>query len=285
MEILGNITYRSNHGIYQGIIPRFFLHFEEMSKMAFYNDKDRKAIFHAYYEKNLDDFTNFYDSYNNIVNLHKEYIDGIISGLYFKCLANGKFSADKSPEVILKKNVQDFFRDGKTLINNFAKSKLLDDGRFELSKLLAVSPKNYRKAKESMLPNLKIKGYSGLFQIIEDAEKEFKKDFFLIRDDFEHNQFRVPDFQISLQNDTVHIVEPQIIGENVFKLIHLYYHKTFNFIETLAAYFFGLNACYRSKGIITLFYNNGTVDPANFRYRYKITIDVNDPDLDKLITF
>lgn len=284
MSLLGKATSISNHGTAHGIIPRFFLHFEEMSTIAFIGDKSRKELYWEYFDNNQNDFTNFYDSYHNILKLRKEYIDGIITGVYYNRFDNGEVSADKSPEVKIKKAIQDFFKDGKPLLSNFAKSRLLDDEVFILSKVLVANPNAYKKAKEEMLPNLKIKGYHVLFQIIEDAQEYFKRDFFKIRDDFEHNMLKIPDFEVKYIDGVAHIVDPQLSGKNIFKLIDQYYYNALNLIEDLAAYFFGLNACHRSNGLITLFANKGKVDSANFRYRYKITMDVNDPDLVKLIT-
>jgi len=43
MGLLGKIVYTSSHGTAQGIIPRFFIHFEEMSNMAFVGDAERKS--------------------------------------------------------------------------------------------------------------------------------------------------------------------------------------------------------------------------------------------------
>lgn len=283
MGLLGKIVYTSNHGTAQGIISRFFFHFEEMSKMAFFGDLERKKRYKDYYDKNLNDFTNFYDSYQQVIQLRKEYIEGIISGKYYKHFENGEFTADKSPEVKIMKSIQDFFKDGKPFLNNFAKSKLLDDGVFELEKLLVVSEKNYNRTKLEITPNLKLKGYEVLFNIIEDAQTSFKKDFFLIRDKLEHNYMKLPDFEVKTENGITNIIDPHLDGKNIFMLIDLYYSKTLDLIEDLAAHFFGNNACFNSNGIITLFYNNGRIEPENFRYRYKITLDVNDSELTKLI--
>lgn len=180
-----------------------------------------------------------------MIQLRKEYIEGIISGKYYKRFENGEFTADKSPEVKIMKAIQDFFKDGKPFLNNFAKSKLLDDGILELEKLLVVSEKNYNKAKLEMSPNLKLKGYEVLFKIIDDAQASFKKDFFLIRDKFEHNYMKLPDFEIKVENGIANIIDPHLDGKNIFKLIDLYYYKTLDLI----------------------------------------TLDVNDPDLTKLIFF
>ena len=285
MGFLGKIVYTSNHGTSQGIIPRFFLHFEKMSEMAFLGDKDRKQTYLDYYDKNLNEFTNFYDSYHQILELRKSYIEGIISGKYYERFENGEFTADKSPEIKIKKAIQDFFKDGKPLLTNFAKSGLLDDGALVLNRLLVVSEKSYNRAKTEILPLLKLKGYEVIFNLIEDAQNEFKKDFFLIRDEFEHNSLRLPDFEFLFENGVLKIIDPKYQDKNIFKLIDKFYYKTFDLIEDLAAYFFGLNACSKSNGLITLFYNNGAVDPSKFRYRYTITLDVNDPNLKKLIQY
>lgn len=283
MGLLGKPIYISNHGTSQGIITRFFLHFQDMSKIAFLGDKSRSKLYVSYEKKCREDFTNFYDLYHRILDLRKKYIEGIVSGIYFKNHSPGNFMADKSPEVEIKKAIQDFFRDGKSLLNNFAKSGLLDDGVFQLSKLLVVSPKNYKKAKQAMLPNLRFPGYNVLFCIVEDAEENFKREFFRVRDDFEHNGLQISDFQINAKNQRFEIIDPTLNGINIFKLIDKCYYATFDLIESLAAYFFGINAHTRSNGIITLFYNKGKVDPSNFFYQYKITLNVNDPSLIRLI--
>ncbi len=251
--------------------------------MAFMGDITRENLYDEYYENNLDDFTNFYDGYQNVIQLRKEYIEGIISGKYYSRFDSGEFTADKSPEVKIKKAIQDFFKDGKPFLTNFAKSRLLNDGVLQLERLLVVSEKNYKTAKDEMISSLPYKVYEVFFNLIEDAQDAFKKDFFLIRDKFEHNSFRLPDFETNFENGTLHIIDPHINGQNIFKLIDLYYYSSLNLIEDLAAYFFGINAYHRSNGMITLFSNNGLVEPSNFRFRYTITLDVGDPDLTKLI--
>jgi len=282
-KLLGKIVYTSNHGTSQGIVTRFFLQFEEMSKFAFMGDQERKKLHENYYNKNLNDFTDFYDIYQLILKLRRNYIEGIKSGLFYKAFENGEFTADKSPEVNIKKAIKDFFSAGKPLLNNFAKSKIIDDGNFELVKLLIKSPESFDKAKNEMLPNLKIKGYNVLFQIIEDAQTEFKKDFFLIRDAFEHNYLQIPNFEIKESNGVIFIEDPKLKGENVFKLIDFYYHKTLNLIEDLSAYFFGLNVCLRTNGNITLFSRKSGIDPSHSIYKYTLSINCNDPNLIQLI--
>ena len=187
MSLLGGINYVSNHGTSQGIITRFFLHFEEMSKFAFLGDKQREATYLRYENKNREDFTNFYDTYNEILDLRKEYLDGIKSGIYFSILPNGNTTSDATPEIKIRKRIMEFFISGRQLLNNFCKSELLDDGDFKLSSFLLSKDKVVEKYLSEAQNKFRFKdGYKKIISIATEAQDDFKRDFMQLRGDLEH---------------------------------------------------------------------------------------------------
>ena len=286
MSLLGGINYISNHGTAQGIITRFFLHFEEMGKFAFLGDNERKAKYLKYEVRLMEDFTNFYDTYYEILDLRAEYIQGIENGMYFSAFPDGRTTSDKTPEIKLRRRIMEFFISGRQLLNKFCKSKLLDDGAFKLSLFLLSKDDVVEKYLKSTQGKFKFKnGYKKIVDIAKDAQNDFKRDFMQLRADLEHSyDTSILPFSIAVNGSTIVIVEPSHNGTNIFKLIDRYYNGTLNLIEDMAAYFYGINACSKSHGQITLFKRMGEVNPAKFKYRYTITLDVGYPDLQRLIT-
>ncbi|MGX5687407.1 hypothetical protein [Arcticibacter tournemirensis] len=256
-----------------------------MSKAAFPGDKDREERYWRYHDRNLEDFTNLYDLNYKILDLRKNYLDGIKNGTFFFTLPDGRTSSDGTPEIKIRKSIMDFFISGKQLLNNFCKSELLDDGVFKLSAFLLCKDNTVENYLLSTQERFRFKNsYKKIVDIAKDAQHDFKKDFMDLRNSFEHLYAPlIEPFQITVDRGQIRIIEPSYNSTNIFELVEKYYERTLDLIEDMAAYFFGINACVMSKGYMTLFKRKNEVDPSNFKYRYTITLDVGDPDLIRII--
>lgn len=119
--LLSGINYISNHGTSQGILTRFFLHFEKMAEMGFMGMRwpAAKSRYELYEKKNKEDFTNFYDTYHEVMKLREEYLQGVNNGTYFSINLDGSTSSDSTPEILIRKRIKEFFISGRQLLNNF----------------------------------------------------------------------------------------------------------------------------------------------------------------------
>jgi len=285
--LLSGINYISNHGTSQGILTRFFLHFEKMAEMGFMGKRwpAAKSRYELYEKKNKEDFTNFYDTYHEVMKLREEYLQGVNNGTYFSINLDGSTSSDSTPEILIRKRIKEFFISGRQLLNNFGKSGLLEDGDFKVSSFLLYKESVVEKYIKTFSENFRYKqGYLKIIDIAKKAQVDFKKDFMQLRADIEHDyDTEIPKFKICAYNREAVVEEPTYNGTNFFILIDKYYHGTLNLIEDMAAYFYGVNACANTDGKITLFFRKDEVDPPRFRFRYALTLDVGDPSLQRLI--
>lgn len=201
--------------------------------------------------------------------LYLEYFEGLKDGKYFKVEDNGYFSYDRSKELILKNKVRDFFISGRLLINNFAKSGIIDDQKIILNDLLIVSDKNFEKNKNKFLKNSEGLSYEVLFQIIENSRNGFLSEFNQVRAEFEHNNYQIEKFKVVKIDGKNIVIEPKINNYPMFSLIDNYYSNILYFIEVLMAYYYGLNKFERTKGFFTLF-ERKEFDYSELKYRFVI---------------
>jgi len=285
MKLFNGVKYVSTHGTSQGIIPRFQLHFMEMSEFAFPFDDERKKIVENFCDQTQDHFTNFYDVYNEVLDLRNQYIEGILNGKYFSVSDENGITSDISPEILIRKRIVDFFILGKQLLNNFCKSRLIVDGSFDIGIVLLTKKENIENYISKESQNFRYKNaYIKVIKIASQAQDDFLRDFIFRRGSLEHDYGKsIPDFNIHLKEGNVTIEEPVIFGENVFEQVVRYYKSILNLIEDIACYFFGVNAHINSKGLITLLKRNGESDPSKFKYLYAVTLHVNDPDLTPML--
>ena len=134
----------SNHGTKQGIIPRFWLQTMELAESTFGKENGNKII-SKFFPQNLGDFTNFYDIFQEINLDYTDFINGLQNGQYFSITDKGEFNLDNSVELKMEKKIKDFFILGRLLINNFAKSQILESDNFDLNKYMIVKDSNFTK--------------------------------------------------------------------------------------------------------------------------------------------
>lgn len=129
----------SNHGTSQGIIPRFYLQMVDMAQFAFEKEGVEEKL-HSFLNKNISDFTDFYDLFTELKSTYIDYRDGLKIGKYYSLSDKGTFNHDRSNELILKKKIKDFFIQGRLVIYNFGKSEVINDGEFILNNFLYSTP-------------------------------------------------------------------------------------------------------------------------------------------------
>lgn len=180
----------------------------DLAQLAMFDKKVLDERYTPFSENNVSDFTDFYDLFQDIKTLYIEYLDGLKSGKYYSVDENGSYHHDRTQELILKKKIKDIFISGRLLINNFAKTGIIDDNKIVLNDLLIVNDKNFHKNKSRFLENKEGISYEILFQIIEDSRNEFLNIFNQIRADIEHNNLQIGKFLVEKEKGEIKIKEP-----------------------------------------------------------------------------
>lgn len=271
----------SNHGTSQGIIPRFYLQMIDMAQFAF----DKAGVeerLQNFLDKNISDFTDFYDLFSELKSLYIDYREGLKSGKYYSIDNKGSFRHDRSNELTLKKKVKDFFIQGRLVVYNFGKSGVINDGEFILNNLLIVKDGNFQKSKQSCIDSPTANKYKFLIEIIEEAREEFLSEFNQIRADFEHQNLQIEDFKVQVLNGQIEVVEPTLGGMSLLSKIEYFYEQTLDLIEVLMVFFYGIQAYEKTNGFMTLF-RRDEFDYSNMNYKYVVNPNMYESGLTKLI--
>jgi len=230
----------SNHGTSQGIIPRFFLQTLELATSAFGKTEGDKKVGN-FLSKNIPDFTNFYDLHQEITSDYNDFKNGLSDGRYFSINDKGQFKLDRSVEISMEKKIKDFFILGRLLVNNFAKSGLIDSEYFKLNDIFIVREKNFIKNKTAYTQIDSSKRFEILFDIVEQARDLFLTEFNQIRADIEHQNLSIPKFEINTKSGE--ITEPSFKGNKpMIDELNLYYGYLLDTIELLIAFYFAIEA-------------------------------------------
>lgn len=252
----------SNHGTKQGIIPRFWLQTMELAESTFGKENGNKII-SKFFPQNLGDFTNFYDIFQEINLDYTDFINGLQNGQYFSITDKGEFNLDNSVELKMEKKIKDFFILGRLLINNFAKSQILESDNFDLNKYMIVKDSNFTKNRNEYLANDASKKFIPLIHLIEDARNNFLTDFNQIRADIEHINFQVPKFQINTEDGS--FIEPSINGnQKLIQNLSFFYENLLEMMEKIIALFFAIVAISKNP-------NLGLFIQTNFDYSKTIS--------------
>lgn len=272
----------SNHGPEQGIVIRFFLQMQEIAEYAFLDEKERNNRVWKYMNVVITDFTAFYDLYQEINEIFENYRKGVLNGEYIKIDERGIITTNRSLELKLKTKIKDFFIQGRILINNWAKSKAIDDDFFCLNDLLIVKDSNFLKNKKNLLEKDELCRYEYLFILIENSRNGFLKEFNQIRADIEHQNFNISSFKLDLKNGQIIFEQPKLYEKDLMKLLEYYFTSLFDFIENIMVYYLGINAYLSWNGIMTLC-KRTNYNYKELKFKYFISQRVNDPDLTILI--
>lgn len=271
----------SNHGTSQGIIPRFYLQMIDMAQFAFDKEGIEERL-QNFLNKNISDFTDFYDLFTEIKPLYIDYRNGLKNGKYYSIDNKGSFRHDRSSELTLKKKIKDFFIQGRLVVYNFGKSGVINDGEFILNNFLIVKDGNFQKSKQSCIDSPAGNKYKFLVEIIENARKDFLSELNQIRADFEHQNLQIEDFRVQVLNDQTEVIEPILGGMNLLSKIEYFYEQTLDLIEILMAFFYGIQAYQKTNGFMTLF-RRDEFDYSNKNYKYVVMPNIYESGLTKLI--
>ena len=88
---------------------------------------------------------------------------------------------------------------GRLLVNNFAKTTIIDSEYFVLNKVIIVNDKNFDKNKLEYIELDPSQRFLPLFEIIEKARKEVLNEFNDVRAEIEHNNYSIPKFEINTE--------------------------------------------------------------------------------------
>ncbi|MEI7979705.1 MAG: hypothetical protein WCI53_12730 [Bacteroidota bacterium] len=276
----GDSTF-SNHGTSQGIIPRFYLQMIDMAQFAFDKEGVEERL-QNYLDKNISDFTDFYDLFTELKTLYIDYRDGLKNGKYYSIDNKVSFKQDRSNELTLKKKIKDFFIQGRLVIYNFGKSGVINDGEFILNNFLIVKDGNFQKSKESCINSSAGNKYKFLIEIIEKAREDFLSEFNQTRANFEHQNLQIEDFKVQVLNSQIEVIEPILGNMNLLTKIDYFYEQILDLIEILMVFFYGIQAHEKTNGFMTLF-RREEFDYSNMNYRYVVMPNMYGSGLTKLI--
>lgn len=235
----------SNHGTSSRIIPRFFNQPLDIAETAL-GKKDANDKFGPFLTKNIPDFTDFYDLYNEILEKYTDYKNGLKDGRYFSINERGQFKLDRSVEFEFHRKIKDFYILGRLLINNFCKSKIIDSEHLELNNFILVNDKNFEKNKELYYQNDPTKKFEVIIKILKQSRDEFLNTFNQIRVDFEHKNLEIPKFDVNTK--TGEFTEPGITDSGtLIEEITYCYNYLLDMVEALMVHYFGILAVEKRK--------------------------------------
>jgi len=280
--LYNKIEFISSHGPEQGIVTRFFFQIKELTNQAFLNENDRHRHLDQYMIVVINDFTTFHDLYQELKKSFEEFQKGILSGDLFKIDERGVATIDCSLELKIKIKIKEFFTQGRILLNNLAKSKVIDDEYFCLNDLIIVKDTNFKINKLKFLDKDELKRYKCLFDILEYSRNNFLSSFNQIRAEIEHDSFEIPRFKISFLNKNVLFEQPMLKERALMAQLDFYYNSIFDFIESIIAHYMGINAYINHKGLLTL-YQRKTFNYKELKYKFLISQKRNDNNLIDLL--
>jgi len=272
----------SNHGIEQGITPRFIFQMQELHKKAFEPKKENIPDFYKYIQVVINDFTTFYDLHEKIKEKHSKYLNNLKNLTNVSRQENGALNIDQTLESELINDVKDFFIKGRILLNNWASSGVIKDEFIDLKSLLIVKDNNFEKQREIYLALDEQKRYESLFNFIHKARENFLSEFNCIRAEIEHNMLTFNSYQIGILNNKIIIKEPLIKEKPMYAIINSFYDNILNFIEKIMIFYYGINAVINWDGLMNLF-EQKTVDYESGKYRYVILVNSEKENMKRLI--
>lgn len=264
------IEYGNNHGMSQGIIPRFYLQMADLAELGIgKNEFDERS--NIYFEKVIPDITNIYDIYHKLETLIEDYKAGVSKGVYFTVDERGHSSFNRQNEVEIKNLTKDFIIRCKIAIVNFVKCGFADEGVFKLQSFFFVDHQKFNDRKKQYLKSTDGK-YLPLINLIEKANGEFLKPLNDIRGEIEHNLFTLSKFVFNRNAEgAVWLDEPTLQGETLSEKIKYYYEKSLEFIEKTMVYFIGINGEHRMPGFLELHVDD-IFDYSNMNYKYRFSL-------------
>ncbi len=260
----------SNHGLEQGIVPRFIFQLQKNYNFAFLNDNDRDFKFGTYINVVIKDLIPLYDLLQEIKRTHLEYKTTQLDGKHISINGNGVLNTDRTLEREIKEKVKTFFINGKILINDWSKCAIFDNDLFCLKKLLFVPDNIFNKNKLMLLEKDSDRNYEFLFDIIENARTIFLGEFIKIRNDIEHNDFILPNYYLNIIDGKILFEEPVLKGRNLIDALSFYFAYICELIEVIMVYYMGINSYINSHGMINT-YERKQFDYKNEKYKFVVS--------------
>jgi hypothetical protein len=283
-SVFGRQEIVSKHGTQAEIIPRFFLQMSELAKGAFRGTgEDIDARFIAFFEKNIKDFHHLYDIKNEIQAFYSDYKNGLTSGEYFYLDQRKNENLDRSVELKLQQSVRNFYLFTKVLLKNFTLSGIITDQHFDINQLLFVKDENFEKKRITMIEGCPNPNYTYLFEIVKDFRVNWWNRIIGVRDSFEHHAYTICPYQVFMYNKQLVIKEPEINGQNFFEAVLESYSALLDFIETIMAYYYGINGMHNSK-IMGFFEQENYSYTSAKRHRYVLLPNIGLNGLKPLFT-
>ena len=250
----------------QGLWPRFYLQMLQLGQLTI-GKIDIEERLERVRTLLMPKLEQLHRSYAAIVQGIQEYQSGVGTGKYFHGRAGGSTHLDRSPEIAVRNEAEQFIIQAKLVYVAFVNSEFLDESGFLLKTYgLRQNPtsliEQYSKSKDPK--------YLPLLRVLEKANVLFLNDLTKLRGDIEHQSFTIEKFELAITDTGATVRQPLLQGVILSEKITFFYEHLLQFIEKMMAYFIGINAERAIPGMTQLFVDDN-FDYQQQRYKYSFT--------------
>jgi len=249
-KLFSHIEYDSNHGMDLGIWPRFYLQIQDLAEFS-----SKSFDSNGLYEKEvISGIKNLYDIHFLIQNLIQDYSTGLKDGRYYYKTSQGMHAIQTHQEREISNKIEDFLSRGKVLLIRLGDCGIIDKSDFNITDFVKVNDSNFEKAKDKYLLKTD-KRYLPIINLINKSRNSFLNEFKYLREEAQHEFFKLDRFKIQTVNDQIVVEEPIFKGLPLSTKISFYYENILDFIEKVLVYYFGINGELHLKGFAYLEFN------------------------------
>jgi hypothetical protein len=256
-----HIEYEIDHGMEQGLIPRFYLQMLSLSATHPFFEEKLEFILNSL----MPEIKSFYDKYNSIVSKVSEYKTGIENGTYFKITDKGTTSIDRKLEIEINDISKDFFSKGKLIYRLFFESDFVKQDGFDLQKF-AFGTGDFERKKNEYIKSPDV-SFLPVIKLLEEANKSFLADLNNFRNKSQKEAFKFDKFPIIKTENGVTVTEPLLNGKPLTHTISNIYHGLLNLVEEVMALLIGIYMKNLTNGVMVT-YENQNYDYTKQIYRF-----------------
>jgi hypothetical protein len=266
--MFSHIEYGSNHGMTQGIVPRFYLQVLDLAQLVI-GEKEFEKKYDVFEKTVMPELQNLYNIYHEIIELIDDYKEGMSNGKYYKLSSQGTPMIDRGNEEKIKNLVKDYIIRNKVLLVNFSQCGLMNDDGFDFNQFTVFNDKREKRKQDYLArPDYK---FAPLIDLVEKANELFIKDLFGLRNSFEHQAFYLDKFNLKPLKGAAEVHEPQLAGRMLSDKLSFYYEGTLDYIERIMVYYFGILGEEKMKGFLQL-YEDPVFNYATMNYKFRFSM-------------
>lgn len=269
-SIFSTIDYDRDHGMDQGIWPRFYLQILSLAEMAGGAD-----LFHQkaeLYEKEvIPEIKNLYDLHHQLQDAIADYKLGMEDGRYYKKDAHDTTILQTYHERNILNIFKNFIIRGKMLLVHFGKCEIIDENNFILDSFIHVkNQNNFDERKRQYLSSSDCR-YLPIINLIDVARTSFLNEFTEHRGEVEHKIYKYGKFDLRVEDGKVIVIEPILMGFPLSQKVLFYYNSMLDLIEKILVYYYGINGERHLQGY-ALLEVNPNYDYTNQIYKYTFSM-------------